>query len=292
MKVENTRQACKSIEPESFHSDRTMAAFSESSAKLASSFKLGSCIFEQRLPDKFMKKELTALVAFLAIPALTLAQTASEIIDKNIAAVGGADKIAAVKTLQYDQGINLMGMDMTGKVTVVVGKSSRNDISVMGQQITTVVDGDKGWTVNPMQGGTAPQALPEDQVKMQKGNTYVVGADLATAKELKFPVELVGKEKFNDKDVFNLKVTRPEGVANYYVDASTYQLLGMKATVSVQGQPGEVKMQYTNFKKVNDLTIPSTLELNSPAMPGSLTMTLSNMVFNPTVDPAIFAMPK
>lgn len=239
-----------------------------------------------------MKKQLITLVALVAIPALSFAQTAAEIIDKNIAAIGGADKIAAVKTFQFDQSMSIMGADMTGKTTVVVGQSLRNDISVMGQQITQVVDGDKGWAINPMSGGSSAQPLPDDQVKMQKGNMYVVGADLLTAKTLKYPVELVGKEKLNEKDVFNLKVTRPEGVANYYVDANTYQLSGMKTTVSVQGQSGEVKSQYGNYKTIEGLTLPSTIELNSPAMPGAITMTLSNMVLNPKVDPSIFAMPK
>lgn len=246
----------------------------------------------QYLTKFFMKKQLITLVALVAIPAFSFAQTADEIIDKNIAALGGADKIAAVKTLQYDQSMNIMGQDLTGKMAIVVGQSSRSDISAMGSQVVTVIDGDKGWMINPFQGGTTPQALPEDQVKMQKGNTHVVGTDLATAKAQKYPVELVGKEKMNDKDVYNLKVTRPEGVANYFVDATTYQLTGMKATVSAQGQSGEVKMNYANYKTVNDLTIPSTIEVSTPAMPGSMTMTLSNMVFNGKVDPAIFAMPK
>lgn len=228
----------------------------------------------------------------MAIPALSFAQTAGEIIDKNIAALGGADKLAAVKTLQFDQSMSIMGMDMTGKTTVVIGQSLRNDISVMGQQITQVVDGDKGWAINPMQGGSAPQALPDDQVKIQKGNTYIYGADLFTAKNQKYPTELVGKEKLNEKDVYNLKVTRPEGVANYYVDATTYQLNGMKATVNVQGQSGEVKSQYSNYKTIDGITVPATIELNSPAMPGAITMTLSNIVLNPKVDPSIFAMPK
>lgn len=223
---------------------------------------------------------------------MTLAQTADEIINKNIAAIGGADKIAAVKTVQYNQGMSIMGMDMTGKVTAVVGQSSRTDMSVMGQQITQVVDGDKGWSINPMTGGAGAQALPDDQVKMQKGNTYVVGTDLVTARNQKYPIELVGKEKMNDKDVFNLKVTRPEGVANYFVDATTYQLTGMKATINAQGQTGDVKMQYGTYKTIDGLTIPSTVELNSPAMPGAVTMTLSNIVFNAKVDPSIFAMPK
>ncbi len=239
-----------------------------------------------------MKKHFISLVALVAIPALSFAQTAGEIIDKNIVALGGADKIAAVKTLQYDQSMNVMGMDMTGKTTVVVGQSSRTEMSVMGQQIIQVIDGDKGWTINPMQGGSGPQALPEDQVKIQKGNAYVAGTDLFTAKTQKYPVELVGKEKMNDKDVYNLKVTRPEGVANYYVDATTYQLTAMKATISAQGQSGEVKTQYGNYKTIENLTVPSTVELNSPAMPGTLVMTLSNIVFNPKVDATIFTMPK
>jgi hypothetical protein len=239
-----------------------------------------------------MKKQLITLVALVAIPALTFAQTAGEIIEKNIASLGGADKVAAVKTVQFDQTMNLMGTDMAGKVTTVIGQSSRTDISVMGQQITQVVDGDKGWAINPMAGGSAAQALPDDQVKLQKANTYVIGTELATAKNNKYPVELIGKEKLNDKDVFNLKVTRPEGVVNFYVDAATYQLAGSKATVSMQGQSGEVKSQYSNYKTIDGLTLPSTIELNTPAMPGSITMNLTNIVLNPKVDTAIFAMPK
>ena len=239
-----------------------------------------------------MKKQLITLVALVTIPAFSFAQTAQEVIDKNIAAIGGADKVAAVKSLQYDQAMNIMGMDLTGKATIVVGKSLRNDITVMGQQMTTVVDGDKGWTVNPMQGGTAPQALPDDQVKMQKGNTHLMGADLAVAKANNYPVTLVGKEKMDGKDVYNLKVTRPEGDANYFVDASTNQLSGMKTTVTAQGQTGEINLKYGDYKTVDGLALPTTMNIESPAMPAPMKMTVSNIVINPTIDNAIFMMPK
>ncbi|WP_420149951.1 LolA family protein [Spirosoma sp.] len=239
-----------------------------------------------------MKKQLITLVALVAIPALSFAQTADEIINKNLAAIGGADKIAAVKSLQYDQNMSIMGQELTGKTAVVVGQSYRSDMSIMGQQVTQAFDGDKGWAVNPMTGGTAPQAIPDDQLKMMKGNASVIGADLAIAKDKKYPVELVGKEKQYDKDVFNLKVTRPEGVANYFVDAATYQLLGMKAMVNVQGQSSEVKVKYGNYKTVDGLTIPSSLELENPGMPAPLTINLTNITFNPKIDPSIFAMPK
>ena len=239
-----------------------------------------------------MKKQLIVLFALVAIPALSFAQTADEIINKNIAALGGADKIAAVKSLQYDQNMSIMGQEITGKTTIVVGQSYRSDMSIMGQQITQAFDGDKGWAINPMTGAATAQAIPDDQLKILKGNATVIGTDLAIAKDKKYPVELVGKEKQNDKDVFNLKVTRPEGVANYYIDAATYQLLGMKATVNVSGQSGDVKVKYGNYKTMEGLNIPSSLELDNPGMPGTLAMTLTNIVFNPKIDPAIFAMPK
>ena len=293
MKVTNTRQPCKPARLKNRQLTRNeFYCFNRAvTCRL-----LWHVLYLYKLSDLSfcMKKQLITLVALVAIPALSFAQTAAEIIDKNIAALGGADKVAAVKTVQFDQGMNIMGMDMTAKTTTIVGQSSRTDISAMGQQITQVVDGDKGWAINPMAGGSGAQALPDDQVKIQKGNTYIIGTELATAKDKKYPVELVGKEKLNGsgKDVFNLKVTRPEGVVNYYVDATTFQLAGSKATVSIQGQSGEVKSQYGNYKTIDGLTLPSTIELNTPAMPAPVTMTLSNMVFNPKIDAAIFAMPK
>ncbi|GAB3711286.1 hypothetical protein GCM10027592_48700 [Spirosoma flavus] len=239
-----------------------------------------------------MKKQLITLVALVALPVLTLAQTADDIIDKNIAATGGADKIAAIKSFQFDQSLSVAGMDMTGKSTVVVDKSIRNDISAMGQQMTTVVDGDKGWSINPMQGSTAPQPLPEDQLKTQKGNMHLFGTDLYVARNKKYPIEFIGKEKQGDKDVFNLKITRPEGVANYFIDATTYQIAGMNAKVTLQGQTSELKIKYGNYKPIEGLTLPTTLDLENPNMPGALTIKVSNVVLNPTVDPSIFAMPK
>ena len=38
----------------------------------------------------FMKKQLITLMALVVVPALSFAQTADEIIDKHVAALGGA----------------------------------------------------------------------------------------------------------------------------------------------------------------------------------------------------------
>lgn len=239
-----------------------------------------------------MKKQLITLVALVAIPAFSLAQTADEVIDKHVAALGGADKIAAIKTMEYEQTMSVQGMDITAKAAYVVGKSVRNDVSVMGQQITNVIDGEKGWTINPMSGGTTAQDLPEDAMKKVKGTTEPNMFQLAYLKANKYPYELVGKEKQNDKDVYNLKVTRPEGAFNYFIDAATYRLLGFKGTVEMQGQTAQTTGAYSDYKEVEGISIPYTWDITAPGMPGTITAKLTKVTFNSTIDPVIFSKPK
>lgn len=239
-----------------------------------------------------MKKRMIALVALVAAPLFSFAQTADEVINKHIAALGGADKIAAVKTMELDQTMSVMGMEMTAKNTYVVGKSSRNDVTVMGSQITTVVDGDKGWAVNPMMGSASAQALPAEAVKAAKGQTEPSFFQVATAKTNKYPYELAGREKQYGKDVFAVKVTRPEGVFTYYIDANSYLLLGSKGSVSAQGQQVDLSAAYSDYKAVDGLTLPYTSEITAPGAPGPITAKVTKVTINPTVDPTIFAMPK
>jgi hypothetical protein len=238
-----------------------------------------------------MKKQLIAFVALVVLPAFSFAQTADEVLDKHVAALGGADKIAAIKTMEYEQTMSIQGMDLTAKAAYVVGKSVRSDISVMGQQITNVIDGEKGWMINPMAGGTTAQDIPADAMKQAKGTTEPNMFQLAYLKANKYPYELVGKEKQNGKDVYNLKVTRPEGLFNYYLDAATYQLLGYKGAVEVQGQKGETTGSYSDYKQVEGLTVPFTSDITAPGMPGTITAKMTKLTLNPTVDPKIFAKP-
>lgn len=239
-----------------------------------------------------MRKQLITLVALVAIPALSFAQTADEVITKYVTALGGADKIASIKTLEYEQTMSIQGMDLTAKNTFVIGKSMRSDISVMGQQITNVVDGDKGWMINPMMGGTTAQDMPADALKSIKGSTEPPMFQLAYAKSDNIPYELAGKEKFDGKDVFNIKTTRPEGTFSYYVDATNYQLLGFKGTVSMSGQKAETTAKFSDYKSVDGLTVPYSSELTAPGMPGTITAKLTKITVNGTVDPTIFAKPK
>ena len=95
------------------------------------------------------------LVAGILVASMASAQSTEEILAKHEAAMGGADNWAAVKTAIVKNKFNVQGMDIESKTSLVIGKSFRTEVEVMGNKIITVVDGSKGWMNRPaMMGGT------------------------------------------------------------------------------------------------------------------------------------------
>nr|WP_295934447.1 outer membrane lipoprotein-sorting protein [uncultured Dyadobacter sp.] len=220
--------------------------------------------------------------------AASYAQTVDEIVDKHVAALGGLDKIKAVNTVVTERSLAVQGMEIPNKTTLVVGKSVRNESTVMGNTMVQVVDDSKGWMIRPtMMGGTGePEDMPEDQVKQQLSSLDPFGG-LVDYKGKGNKVELIGKETVDKKDVFHLKLTTKDGqVIEEYVDASTF--LVNKIKVSMNGQDGEIEL--TDYKEVDGVKFPNTMEISNAQM-GTMSFITSKIAVNTPVDPAIFKRP-
>jgi hypothetical protein len=114
---------------------------------------------------KTLRKQSLFVLAALAIATTCRAQTAEEIVNKSIDAVGGKDAIAAVKTIVYTQTLEVMGNEVPSITTIVAGKAFKSDIDFQGTKIVTVLTDHGGWGVNPPMGQATPTALPDDQVE-------------------------------------------------------------------------------------------------------------------------------
>jgi len=153
------------------------------------------------------------------------AQTADEIIAKHIDAMGGKDKLQALKSL-YMEGVAVManGTEIDTKTWKVKGKLYRQEISFGMGNVVIIATPTKGWTSNPRSGGTfAPmpdEALKAAQPQMDPSGPFV---DYA-AKGNK--VELQGTDTASGgKKCYKLKVTFPSGQeVTYYIDAQTYYI--------------------------------------------------------------------
>ncbi|NBB19911.1 outer membrane lipoprotein-sorting protein [Runella sp. CRIBMP] len=234
---------------------------------------------------KTNKLLVATLAAFVSISSY--AQTVDEIVDKHIAAMGGADKLKGVSTIVIERTLAVQNMEIPNKTTVVVGKALRTESSVMGNSMVQVVEGATGWMIRPaMMGGTGdPEDMPAEMVKQQAGQLDPFG-ELYNYKEKGNKVELVGKEKVEKDDAYHLKVTTKDGqVMEQYIDANTFMLTKLKTTIN--GQDGEI--MFSDYKEVEGIKMANTMDMTSQM--GALTFITNKVTVNAKVDEAIFKKP-
>jgi outer membrane lipoprotein-sorting protein len=230
------------------------------------------------------------LAAFVIQSNAVQAQNVDEVINKHLTAMGG-DKYTSIKSIKMESTAQIMGMELPSNTTIVQGRGLLSKTTVQGSDIVQAIDGKTGWMINPMTGQSGATALTDDQVKMSAGQLDLTG--LYNYKAKGYKAELTGEDKIEGAPVYVLKVDMGNGtVANHYVSKDTYYILKSVVNTIVQGQEVELKTNFSNFKQVDGVTFPFSTEIESPAMPGVMTMVVKNVEVNPTVDESIFAMPK
>ncbi|MCW5921661.1 MAG: hypothetical protein KIS77_04910 [Saprospiraceae bacterium] len=240
-----------------------------------------------------MKKSLFLAASLFLLNAFAFAQSAEDIIAKHIKAIGG-DNWSKVNSIKMEATIAAeaaAGMTISYSMTAIRDKAARMDVSVMGMNQVSVVNGDKGWTINPFAGQTSAEPLTPDQVKNMMDQTDIDGTIIGY-KEKGYKVEYVGKEDVEGTEALKIKVDKGEGKLEYllYDPESYYEIKNVRVD-NVDGQEVETATIYSNFKAVDGITMPYTMQQANPMM-GSTTISLTKVTLNPTVDEKIFEMPK
>ena len=172
------------------------------------------------------------------------AQTVDQVIARNIAARGGAKRLAALKTQSMDGTLGFAPdparhfhaeMKRPGKI--------RQEIIVSQGQFTQVSDGLAGWTLRP---DTPPETMPNSQVNDLRGSADLEGP-LFQYKEKGHRVELLGKEKVDGRDAFKLVITMKDGIRRTdYIDSKTYLELKWEGVVGGQ----KMESYFRDYRKV------------------------------------------
>jgi hypothetical protein len=212
------------------------------------------------------------------------AQTVDEVVDKYIDAIGGKEKLLALKSIKMEGSLTVQGFEVGITNTTLHGVGSRVDISVPGMgegfQIMTPT---KGWDFMPFQGQSSPQEASADKVK--NGQTQLdIQSPFLNYKEKGHTVELMGKEKAGGKDCYKLKLTTKEGKVNTtFIDATTYYRVKTIGKANANGQEMDIEVEYSDFKKTPEGYVFAHAQ-TTPQGP----LTYSSITINPTVDVNIF----
>jgi hypothetical protein len=225
-----------------------------------------------------------AAVAVLGTVSLH-AQTADEIVNKYVEALGGKTTVNGVKSLVVESSVEVQGQEFPSTTSILAGKGFKSETEVQGQKMVQCVTPDGGWAIGP--GQSTATAVPADQAKAS-ASQYQIGGPLVDYASKGYKVELLGKDSAD----YKLHLTGGSGLdITFYINMKTYLIDKQIAKANMGGAPMEVTVTFSDYRKTdNGFVFPFAQALDLPQY--SLNITNKKVTVNSTVDPAIFQMPK
>ena len=236
-----------------------------------------------------MKKVKSLLLFTLVVASLNgFAQTADEVVDKHLAAIGGKDAWKKVTTVITEGNMDVQGASVNVVSKTIKDKGTRQDISVMGMSGFTILTPSAGWVYMPWAGQGAAEAIPDSLVKQGADQLDTQGSlvDYA-AKGNK--IELAGKEDVDGKPTFKIKVLHKSGKAEtLFIDASTYYIVKSVTVQQVNGQSVEGTTWFSDYKKqAEGYVVP--MKINMPISMGmNVDLNVTKVAINQPIEDSIF----
>ncbi len=239
-----------------------------------------------------MRHAVIVLAAVSCLSIFVQAQTADELVNKNIQAKGGIDKIKAIKSIRIT-GKLIGGGGFTAATLQENERPNlvRETFSLQGMTAITAYDGTTGWQIQPFGGHKDPELMGEDDLK-----DLLLDADfdgpLVDYKEKGNTVEFMGHDVVDGDDALRLKVTLKNGdIIYYFLDPDTYLEIRKEVQEFIRGSVRESVIEMGSYKPVAGVMYPYSISQGSKANPSAQTTTVEKIEVNVPIDKADFAVP-
>ena len=227
-------------------------------------------------------------------PPATL--TATQIVERNVAARGGLAAWRAVDTLTISG-----RMDAGGKPNVELpfvmkmkrAHNSRLELSFREQTAVQVYDGTQGWKVRPFLNRNEVEPYTPEEVKAAATFEELDGPLIDYAKK-GTKVELVGTEKVEGDNTYKLQLTSRTGIQRtIWIDAKTFLERKFEGEAKkIDGKMRTASVYFRDFKTENGLTTPRVLETVYEGTKVSRKMTVAKLTINESMADTLFQKPQ
>jgi len=220
------------------------------------------------------------------------AQTAEELVSKNIQAKGGIDKIKAVNTVAMNGKIYVQGI--TAEISQEQKRPNmlRQNFTVQGMTQVQAYDGTTAWQIQPFNGRKDPELMGEDEARGLIEQADIDGPLVDYASKGN-KVEYLGHDTVDGDDAYKLKVTLKNGdIIYYYLDPDTYLEVKTEKQEFIRGNVRETEQELGSYKQVAGVYYPYSLEGGTKGNPGDhVRITMDKIEVNVPIDDSLFKMP-
>jgi outer membrane lipoprotein-sorting protein len=244
--------------------------------------------------DPHMKtKFVFALCAAALLAASASAQTADELVAKNIKARGGMEKMKAIQSMKITAKMKMGPMEAPVTISKKRPENFRVEFTVQGMTGIQAYDGTTGWAVMPFMGKKDPEAMSADTLKDFKDDADFDGP-MVDYKAKGNKVEYVGKEDVQGTPAYKLHVTTKDGnETNVYLDADSYLEIKTDSKRKIQGQEIESETTLGDYKDAGGVLFPMSIESHAKGREGAQSIVIEKIEINPpSIDAALFHMPE
>ncbi|MBL0171417.1 MAG: hypothetical protein IPP90_11905 [Gemmatimonadaceae bacterium] len=235
----------------------------------------------------------TALSVAALSPVTSRAQalpSASDIVAKYVAAIGGKDEIMKVTSIKQTAVMDVPAIGLSAKMEVYAAApnkmASKTNIPGMGEMLNGY-NGTVGWDMNPMQG---PRLLADKELTNMAENADFYANMLYSADKYA-SMETVGDTTIGGEKAYKVKMVRKssKNESISYFAATSGLLLGGSSTQESQMGTMQVSQSVSEYRKFGALMLPTKVEQSMG--PQKMIMTIQDVTINGAPESA-FAIPE
>jgi hypothetical protein len=233
-----------------------------------------------------MRIASAALAALLlTTPALAADLTATDIIEKNRAARGGA-ALAALKSVQ-----------MEGKLIFPGGfeltyNELRSGGAVRSEAALQAYGGKSAWRINPFQGRKDAETMTDDEARSLADSGTIAGPLLSAASDGS-TVTSLGREDFDGTNCYKLKVVQKDGDEFVYlIDPDSMLEVKVIETRKLRGAVQVSESEMGDYEAVGGVMYPMSIETGPQGSSQRQRVIIAKASANVDAPATLFSQPK
>jgi len=233
---------------------------------------------------------VTALAVVCGPTAVAQDLSLEQIIDNHYEALGGLDKVKSVASRRM---VGTMTMEPAGEAAFTLfskrPSKARMEITAQGQTGIQAFDGETGWMFMPFMGQAAPEVMPPGMANSMREEADFDGP-LVDYQEKGHSLTLIGFGDVEGTVTYELELTHRNGeVTTYHLNAESFLPMLTESNRTVQGTQLHVQTILSDYREVNGMMIPHSIQVIQDM--GSQTLTIELIEHNVEIDDALFVMP-